>query len=163
MSNPKPPQDINQQPATVVTRFVSDNQARGADSLITIQMAGYVAADMNGTVTTAQVAPSSRWKTIGVYKGSPFSLTPDKTDGFVYMDEFVNFMLNKFGPAISGGVKYYDLDNEPALWSNTHAREHPTPATYAEVFGKGVSMATMVTALDPDAQILGPVSYGWSE
>lgn len=161
--SPAPPGDLNQMPATVVVQFVNKNKARGAESLVTLQLAGYVAADMNGTVTTGEVAPSARWKGVAFTKGSAFVTPPDKTDGAVYMDEFVDYMMNTVGTASAGGVKYYNLDNEPALWRNTHARIHPLAPTYAEVMGKGVTVATMVTALDPAAEIFGPVCYGWSE
>ena len=35
------------------------------------------------------------------------------------MDEFVNFLVWKYGHAgTPNGVKFYNLDNEPDLWSN---------------------------------------------
>jgi hypothetical protein len=36
------------------------------------------------------------------------------------------------------------LDNEPELWSQTHAPEHPVHATYEEVVARNVAYATMV-------------------
>lgn len=62
-------------------------------------MAGYVAADKNGTVTASQVAPGARWNDIVFAKNSTFSLTPDLTDTHVYMDEFVNMLVSKYGKA----------------------------------------------------------------
>ncbi|HET9868875.1 MAG TPA: glycoside hydrolase family 44 protein, partial [bacterium] len=55
------------------------------------------------------------------------------------------------------------LDNEPALWSSTHPMIHPSQPTCAEVLDKGVSLAAVITSMDPNAQVLGPVCYGWAE
>ena len=60
-------------------------------------MAGYVARDKAGVVSAAQVAPSSRWVEMRNTKGSAFSLTPDTTDNFVYNDELLNFLVNRYG------------------------------------------------------------------
>ena len=151
-------------PAGTVTTFVGQNKAVTADSLVTLQLAGYVAADASGPVSSSQYAPSSRFFPVQFVKGAPFVLSPNvPPDGTVYLDEFVNYLISEVGNSYSGGVKFYDLDNQPALWSSTHPEVHSAQATYAEVAGKGVSVATMVTAMDPGAQILGPVAYGWSE
>ncbi|MBE6857795.1 MAG: hypothetical protein E7500_10395, partial [Ruminococcus sp.] len=50
----------------------------------TVQMAGYVSADDGGEVTEGEIAPSARWKEVKARKGSEFSMTPDKTDDYVY-------------------------------------------------------------------------------
>lgn len=159
------PQNINQDPATVVTHFVLGNQARGAESIVTIPIAGYVADDMDGSVAAGETAPSPRWSLVVANKPvplMPYTLTPNEADGVVFMDEFVNYLLTLLGPAGGGGVRYYNLDNEPALWSGTHSRLHPANATYTKVLNRGVTMATMVTAMDPGAELMGPVLYGWS-
>ena len=39
-------------------------RALGAETLITLQMAGYVSADGLGIVSAADTAPSSRWKEV---------------------------------------------------------------------------------------------------
>jgi hypothetical protein len=38
----------------------------------------------------------------------------------------VNLLVNKLGKASDGGIKFYSLDNEPALWPSTHPRIHPS-------------------------------------
>ena len=149
--------------AGTVLNFVDQNKTKGADSLITLQMAGYVSADQSGPVPSAQYAPSSRFYFLQFIKGSPFITPPNTLNGVVYLDEFVNFLVNQEGTAATGGVKYYDLDNEPALWSSTHPEVHLNPATCAEVANKGITAATLLTAQDGGAQVLGPVAYGWSE
>ena len=155
--------DTNIGPAGAVTTFVDQNKAVGADSLVTIPMAGYVSADKSGPVPVSQYAPSSRFFPIQFVKGAPFVTPPNTTDGIVYIDEFVNYLVNTLGTSAAGGIKFYDLDNEPGAWSTVHAEVHSTKATYAEVFSKGATVAALVTALDPGAQIFGPVGYGWGD
>ena len=143
--------------------WLNADRAAGLKTIITLPVAGYVAADMNGTVTQAETAPSARWKQIVVDKPGPLSLTPDKTDGVVYLEEMVNFLVVNYGSASAGGVAAYNLDNEPGLWFDTHPRIHPNKVGYQELVNRHVPVATITTALDPAAQIYGPVSYGWGE
>jgi mannan endo-1,4-beta-mannosidase len=88
------------------------------------------------------------------------------------MDEFVNFLVSRYGHANDpNGVKFYDLDNEPALWYQddteppithaTHWEVHPYRPTCVEVRDKSIALSTAVKSVDPNAQILGPVLYGF--
>ena len=131
--------------------------------LTTLQMAGYVAADKDGSVTEAETAPSSRWNTVKFTKGSAFSMTPDLTDGTVYMDEYVNYIVNTLGDADSStGIQGYSLDNEPALWQHTHSRMHPEAVTVTELSEKSIELAKAVKSIDPKAEIFGPALYGYT-
>ncbi|HML75803.1 MAG TPA: glycoside hydrolase family 44 protein, partial [Anaerohalosphaeraceae bacterium] len=160
------PSAQRQTPGKVITDFVDANLAAGRASLITLQMAGYVAADKNGTVTESQAAPSTRWKEVVYQKTTPFCSpagSPDKTDNAVYMDELVNYLVTRYGSASStSGVRFYALDNEPALWSSTHPRIHPLKPTCVELLNKSIALASAVKDVDPDAQICGPVLYGFA-
>ena len=131
--------------------------------LATLQLAGYVSADKNGTVTEAETAPSARWKKAVITKNAPFDDEPDLTDDNVYMDEYVNYIINKLGDSKSAtGIQAYSLDNEPALWSHTHSRVHPEPVGIKELSDKSIEMAAAVKKLDPDADIFGPALYGYT-
>jgi len=100
-----------------------NNQAHDpAKSMITLQMAGYVATDNNGTVEEYDKAPSYHWKEVVPAKGSAFTTSPNPNGNYVYMDEQVNFLVNHYGRADQGGVRAYSLNNEPTLWFNTHPR-----------------------------------------
>ena len=117
------PSDSENIPGIVTSKFQDQALHFGAFSFVTLQMAGYVAKDKNGPVSEAETAPSPRWAAVKYIKGSPFSLIPDTSDTSVYMDEYVNFLVNKFGTAnTSSGIKGYSLDNEPSLWNSTHPR-----------------------------------------
>jgi hypothetical protein len=165
VSNANIPEDKWNEPGIVASDFQDKNLAAGENySLVTLQAAGYVAADKNGTVTEAEAAPSARWKEVKFKKDTPLSLTPDTTDNYVYMDEYVNFLVNKYGNAsTSTGIKAYAIDNEPALWSSTHPRIHPQQPTCAEIVEKNINLAKSVKSIDPYAETFGLVAYGFAE
>ncbi len=149
-------------PGALLQAWLNADRAQGLKSIITLPLAGYVAADMNGSVSSAETAPSVRWKQLVVDKPGPPSLNPDTSDGVVYLEEMVNFLLTKYGTTAGGGVAAYCLDNEPALWPSTHPRIHPNATGYQELVSRHAAAATMTTALDSTAQIFGPVLYGWN-
>lgn len=153
----------SQTPGALLEAWINADRAAGLKTMITLPVAGYVAADMNGPVSQAETAPSARWKQVVVNKSSAPSLNPDTNDGVVYLSEMVNYLLVKFGSAANGGVAAYSLDNEPALWPSTHPRIHPNATTYQELASKDAAVASMVTQVDPTAEVYGPVGYGWNE
>ena len=138
------------------------DEKRSAYAMTTLQLAGYVSADMDGEVTQAQKAPSERWNKVELVKGSEFTMTPDLNDGTVYMDEYVNYLINTLGTAQNGGIQGYSMDNEPGLWHMTHARMHPEQCTCEEIVEKNITMAKAVKSLDPDAEVFGPALFGYS-
>lgn len=149
-------------PGRCLTYFHEQSLAKGAVSGITLQLAGYVSKDTNGTVSEAETAPSNRWCEVKFRKNAPLSLTPDINDNYVYLDECVNFLINTFGQAnTQTGIKVYMLDNEPDLWAYTHPRIHPNPTTCVELIQKSTTVAAMVKELDPYALIFGYTSYGF--
>lgn len=131
--------------------------------MTTLQMAGYASADKDGTVTEEEAAPSDRWNEVLFTKNAPFDETPDLTDGKVYMDEYVNYIINMLGDSTSPtGIQGYSLDNEPALWHHTHSRIHPNNVTIQELADKSIELASSVKKLDPKAEIFGPALFGYS-
>jgi mannan endo-1,4-beta-mannosidase len=149
------------EPGGLVTQFVDRNKAEGLESIVTLQMAGFVSADKDGEVTEEQAAPSRRWKEVLFRKKGALSETPNPKDNAVHMDEFVYFLGRRFGSADKGGVRFYCLDNEPALWPSTHPRIHPKKTGYYEMVNKTEACAANVLRVDPGAILIGPVLYGW--
>ncbi len=136
----------------------------GAQSIITLQAAGYVSKDKNGTVSEAEKAPSARWAKVVFAKGAAFTAAPNAADGEVYMDEAVDFLVKKYGAAGSErGIRNYSVDNEPGLWPHTHPRIHPDAPTCAELIQKTADLSRAVKQVDPQAQIFGGVFYGWAD
>ncbi|HVZ79384.1 MAG TPA: glycoside hydrolase family 44 protein [bacterium] len=150
-------------PGSMAAQFVEQGQKFGMDTLMTIPMAGYVAADKSGEVSDTETAPSKRWKKVEFHKKGAYTLDPNPEDGVVYEDEFVDFLTTKFKKADAGGVRFYDLDNEPGIWASTHPRLHPKKVSYWEMRNKTEDAAENILRVDPSAVILGAVCYGWNE
>lgn len=129
--------------------------------MTTLQMAGYVAADKNGAVSESEAAPSARWNTVEFRKNGELSLAPDLEDGTVYMDEYVNYLVQTLGGASSEtGIQGYSLDNEPVLWNDTHPYIHADEVTNSELVSKSIELAKVVKEIDPDAEVFGPAFWG---
>lgn len=155
--------DCATKPGALLMTFHEQSLAAGAESLLTLQMAGYVSRDKGNEVSEEETAPSARWDAVVYQKGSPFTLEPDLDDGVVYMDELVNFLIDAYGSASQAqGVWAYSLDNEPGLWSHTHPRIHPQPVTAEELAERSVALASAVKAIDPEALIFAPALYGFN-
>jgi len=153
----------NEEPGKLITVFHERSLSKNAYSLITLQLAGYVAKDKNGPVSQQETAPSKRWATVVFEKGGDLNLNPDKNDDYVYLDEELNFLINKFGSANTPtGIKGYVLDNEPDLWASTHPRIHPQKTGVEEYIQKSISAAKVVKKKDPNADVFGPASYGFN-
>jgi mannan endo-1,4-beta-mannosidase len=163
--------DTTNGPAWPFINGHAQDLAAGATTLATFQLAGYASADKSGPVATADYinaanGTSARFLPVLYPKpGAPasYSFPPSTTSGVVYNDEMMAYLVKTLGSAASGGIKFYDLDNEPGLWPNTHKEIHNYPVTYAEILNKGVAMSTLAKSIDPNAKILGPVSSCWSE
>jgi len=147
----------------VLSRFVERANALNQYTVVTLPMADYVAADKNGEVSEAETAPSVRWKKVINNKSAALALAPDKSDGFIYVDEEINFLINKHGNArTSTGIKAYELDNEPALWPSTHPRIHKQQPDIAELLEKSIDLSKTIKKRDQFASVFGPVLYGFS-
>ena len=80
-----------------------------------------------------------------------------------FTNQWVTYLVGKFGTAANGGVAAYDLDNEPAWWDAVHRDVHPVASTYDEVTNNGIAVAEAVKTADPTAAVSGPVvDYWWN-
>jgi Glycoside hydrolase family 44/Bacterial Ig-like domain (group 3) len=78
--------------------------------------------------------------------------------------QWVQHLVSAFGTAAKGGVKFYQLDNEPYGWSNTHRDVMPNGATYPTITQLGQQYAAAVKQADSTALVLGPSDFtlgGW--
>ncbi len=158
-------------------QFVTANQAAGSDTLMTVPMLGWVAKrrvdahpyDCGFKVSTYGAQDSTdSWDPDcgnGVHGGSnvtgnnPTDTSVAITPSFV--QAWVAHLKATFGDANGGGVRFYNLDNEPMLWNSTHRDIHPNPTTYDEMATLTTGYAAAVKAGDPAAKTLGPVLWGW--
>ncbi|MCX7019029.1 MAG: glycoside hydrolase family 44 protein [Candidatus Sumerlaeota bacterium] len=76
--------------------------------------------------------------------------------------QWIAHLRGRYGDAASGGVAFYNLDNEPDLWSETHRDVRPMPLSYDEIRNRAYQYAAAIKAADPTAATLGPVSWGWT-
>lgn len=153
----------NTPPGEAVRPSLVDAANNNRALLTTIPHAGYVSADTGGEVLVSETAPSARWHAVEakkstIYPGSSLSLTPNLNDGYVFTDEFVNWVEQTKQP---GQEVFYALDNEPGLWAETHSRLHPAKATFAEVRANTIEHASAIKDVAPNAKTFGPVGYGW--
>jgi hypothetical protein len=164
-------------------RYVAGNQSRGLSSLITIPGLGWVARSDSSEDRSLNlpddggpgIAPDGRIKgydpnpnrkrtSVPSHSRKPaaFVSDPDPGSSTVYQDEWVNHLVTRFGPADAGGVRFYAIDNEPDLWSQTHRDVHPARVGYNELARVFLDYASAVKQVDPSAMILGPESSGWT-
>src|SRR5277367_1433976 len=69
---------------------------------------------------------------------------------------WVQHLVATFGTAANGGVPFYQLDNEPGGWSNTHRDIEPTEPPYSTIVSLGEQYAAAIKQEDPTAMVLGP-------
>ena len=68
----------------------------------------------------------------------------------------MNLLVQKLGKADDGGIKFYSLDNEPALWPRTHPRVHPEQAPrYDEMVKRTEAIAAEIVKLESLGADLG--------
>jgi uncharacterized protein (TIGR03437 family) len=82
------------------------------------------------------------------------------TDAFA--QQWVSQLLSAYGPANTGGVRIWQMDNEPEWWYSVHTDIYPQPATYDDMMARNLKWAAAVKAIDPTALVSGPVPGGWS-
>lgn len=161
-------------------RFIEKNNLYGVDTILTIPMIGYVAKDRAGSPgnyncaypVNAYGAQQSvdPWLTNcgnGVLMDgtqitwNDLSLTSIAVDES-YVQAWVDHLVPKYGSANTGGVRYYNLDNEPMLWNSTHRDIHNSAVGYDEIYNRTIAYASAIKTADPGAQTLGPVVWGWT-
>ena len=158
-------------PAEAVRSFIAGDQSNGLASLITVQLQGLVAGDENGPVSVANPPDLTRFKQVvdqkSTVSSAPFTITPPTTDNYVFMDEFVWALDQKFsGMGIFGASPthptFVSLDNEPELWNSTHLEvQGPNPVTSDAYIAKTITITEALKNQFPDMVIFGPVHYGF--
>jgi len=174
-------------PGAAIKAFHSQSITLGTYSLLQLPAAGKLPKDIvnlnppgncNGSQLW-QSAPGAsnvdltRWVTIVNNKpasAGALTTTPVISDGNVYIDEEINFLLKNFGKASTvNGVKAYELDNEPDLWhlwpsqygDGTHPLLYPNLTTIGDVVQKNLNLATTVKRMDSSAETYGPAVSGY--
>lgn len=160
--------------------FITQTRAgnAAAQALLTIPMIGYVAKlgpggamlwsysiAKYGKQTGSDPYRADAGNGISAATGNPITgndpLDANTPNSVGMQQSWVQHLIQTWGPAANGGLKYYIMDNEPSLWSSTHRDVHPLPVTYNELYNDYVNYANAVRALDPNALIVGPEEWSW--
>ena len=158
-------------PAEAVRSFIAGDQSNNLASLITVQLQGLVAGDEAGPVSVSNPPDLSRFKQVvdqkSTVSSAPFTLTPPATDNYVFMDEFVWALDEKFSGMNVFGTNpthptFVSLDNEPELWNSTHLEvQGPNPATSNDYIAKTITLTEALKNQFPNMIVFGPVHYGF--
>ena len=160
-------------------RFIERDRGTNIQTLLTMPLIGWTPStrkdnhpyDCGFKVSTygGQDGVDSQWDPDcgnGLNGGAPITGNdPSDTSvaiGPTFVQDWVRHLIGRYGTAAQGGVKFYNLDNEPGLWDETHRDVHPALPTYDELTDHGKQYAAAIKVVDPGALTLGPVQDGWT-
>ena len=172
--------------------FVQTNNSRGLNTLMTIPITGWLANVETSSDNTYSSAIGHNLS----YCNSPSTSTPTGSDcckaigtqesilvnkgsnnlDTSFMGNWVSHFVSTFGTAANGGIKYYQLDNEPDNWQGLRQDIYPTlypPGTNCmdysvkitsgnesgvspndDIMNRSVAYAAAIKNADPSAQVL---------
>jgi hypothetical protein len=159
--------------------FIAETRSAGAQPMMTVPMVGWVAKvgpnrSKLASYSIAKYGPQqdADWQWFpdagnGVRLDGTLITNNDPSDAnapadAVFQQGWVQHLVNRWGSAAGGGLRYYILDNEPSIWFSTHRDVHPVGPTMEEVFTKTRDYAQRIKAVDPTALVAGPEEWGWS-
>ncbi len=125
---------------------------------VTLQMMGMVAADSGDDALSA--GNSGRWNDIYFSKADSYLSEPNVSDVSVYIDEYVSYLVNRYGYAVDGGINGYFLDNEPENWTTLFPSAVSEKITADELVDKSAQLAATIKKIDPTALVYGPSVSG---
>ncbi len=159
--------------------FIGNNRLSGAASMITIPLIEWVAklGANRGRLSSfsikkygAQQGSDSQWfsdagngvKTNGKYITGNSPSDASAASNSTMQQSWVKHIVQKWGAANKGGVRYYLMDNESSIWFSTHRDVRPIGLKMDEMRDKIIDYAGKIKAVDPTALIVGPEEWGWS-
>ncbi len=165
-------------------RFLAETRAAGGEPILTVPLIGWTpkARQKDWGFSVAKYGAQTNTECLetggafwcqpdagnGVRPGGAFVTGNDPLDtsiaiGPSFVSAWMDHLAAQFGTAGNGGIRWYALDNEPALWDSTHRDVHPQPLTFDELWTRSRDVAAAIKAKDPAAVVFGPVSWGWCE
>ncbi|MDR0946370.1 MAG: glycoside hydrolase family 44 protein [Ruminococcus sp.] len=141
-------------PAVFSYGFVDNARLHGIPArFITLPLLGFAAADADGVVT--ENAPE-RWVKQIITKSGELTSTPDTDDETVFTDEYLAFLINREGYALSGGITGFYLDRIPEMRHKLYPTLGLSQITAAELVRINTEAAKAVKAIDPTATVSAP-------
>lgn len=163
---------------SIVDRFVDQNRATNTKSLLTIPLMGWTPKARVEAHPYDCGFPATRFPNQdsfdpwdeqcgnGVLQGEPIvgndPLDTSQAIGPTFVKDWIKHLKSRYKSAKYGGVMFYNLDNEPMLWSDTHRDVHPEATSYDELRDRTITYAAAIKAVDPTAKTLGPALWGWT-
>ncbi len=159
-------------------QFIEDTFKGGAEPILTIPIIGWVAkAPPKGgpelcsfptSKYPGQAGSDGQGAGNGQLPGNKFVWDNDPNYNYVksdpaFMKEWVEACVKSFGSASKGGVKFYQMDNEPGLWCWTHRDVNPKGIGYDDMVNLNAQYAEAVKSADPDSKVIGMVAWGAKE
>jgi sugar lactone lactonase YvrE len=179
-----PKNNPNPQQGNAVDYFISQGRPNGTESIVTIPIIGWLAKDRadgqagydcgfdtrkyGAQQSTDPDNPDSSTCGNGVRPDGTTPVTgndPLDTSVAAGPDDlrgWVQHLVDRYGAAGDGGVRFYGLDNEPGIWAETHRDVFPGYLSYDSLRDRAYQYGAMIKSVDPDAQVLGPVQDGWA-
>ncbi|MEW9533142.1 glycoside hydrolase family 44 protein [Microbispora sp. NPDC049125] len=160
---------------STVDKFVEQDRRTDTQTVLTVPLIGWVpkGRDASCGFSVAKYGPqqqTDQWRPDcgnGIRTDGTRITGNDPHDTSVeagpeYVRDWLGHLTGKFGTAAKGGVRFYDLDNEPDIWHGTHRDVHPEGASSVELRDRGYLIGAAIKEADPGAKTLGPVGWGWS-
>jgi hypothetical protein len=162
--------------------FVDATRAAGGEPLITVPLIGWTPIDRTRRWGFSLAKYGAQQQTECTVTGNASWCNPDAGNGLhpdgtpitgndphdtsravdpSFVTGWMAHLAARTGTAGNGGVRLYELDNEPALWNSTHRDVHPLPLTYDEQWQRMQSYAAAIKAQDANALVVGPSDWGW--
>jgi hypothetical protein len=159
--------------------FITQTRAAGAQPMLTIPMLDWAAKVGPGRSKLCSFSIAK----YGPQQGNDWQWFPDAGNGVrpdgtrvtgndpadanvpvtsAYQQGWIQHLTTRWGTAANGGLRYYVLDNEPAIWHETHRDVHPVGTTMDELLARTREYASRIKAVDPGALVVGPEEFGWS-
>src|SRR6266511_1744400 len=151
--------------------FVENDRTVGARPLITLPLAGWVAKSASADHPFLCSFPKTEFPNqdsfdeydpncgngqLGdtKYTADPHTanVAEDPRTDPTFFSGWVGDLVSRYGTAANGGVLFYELGNEPGLWSDTHRDVHPAGTSYDELGQKSLAAAEIVKSADPSAK-----------
>ncbi len=160
-------------------RFVNWNKTQNVDTLMTIPITGWVGNEITSQDPANSTCASSGDVNCCTSIGTSESVLVDKGSKNLdtsYMQDWVTHLTGLFGSAASGGIRYYQLDNEPDYWLDLRPDVMPAlypPGQHCQDFytaiasgneagasitddfmNRTMAYATAIKKVDPSSQVL---------
>lgn len=156
-------------------RFVEQDRRTGTQTLLTLPLIGWTPKSRAYACgfSVAKYGAQQRtdeWRPDcgnGVQPDASLIIGNDPADTSLpitttFVQDWIGHLIGRYGSAAADGVRFYNLDNEPMLWNDTHRDVHPQPVGYDELRDRTYLYAAAIKAADPAALTLGPVLWGWT-